>query len=167
MAGALGLRSVRVPTTAPIGLGLILGGFTGSAISGAIATVVGTRTGASFMISGAFYIWGKLYPLLLVSQFWLVANVLFTTRQARRLFAPIGLGLILGGFTGSAISGAIATVVGTRTLLSPSAPPIHLVICPFVPSSDSFSFTELVAPVLGKHYRSVGFSGRLTSQWRN
>ena len=32
------------------------------------------------VVSGAFYIWGKLYPLLVVSQFWLVGNLIWTTR---------------------------------------------------------------------------------------
>ncbi|NIR43794.1 MAG: cyclic nucleotide-binding domain-containing protein [Gemmatimonadetes bacterium] len=67
--------------------------------------------------SGAFYIWAKLYPLLLVSQFWLVANELFTTAQARRLFGLVGAGGIIGGVAGSAISGTLATVVGSENLL--------------------------------------------------
>jgi len=71
----------------------------------------------SFWSSGGFYIWGKLYPLLLVSQFWLVGNLVFTTRQARRLFGIIGVGLILGGIAGSAITGAFASVIGTEYLL--------------------------------------------------
>lgn len=71
----------------------------------------------SFWSSGAFYVWGKLYPLLLVSQFWLVGNLVFTTRQARRLFAVVGMGLILGGIAGSVLTGALATVLGTEPLL--------------------------------------------------
>lgn len=71
--------------------------------------------------SGAFYVWGKAFPLLLVSQFWLVANLLFTTRQARRLFAPIGLGLVAGGAAGSAVTGAAASTLGTENLLLVSA----------------------------------------------
>lgn len=75
----------------------------------------------SLVVSGAFYVWGKLYPLLLVSQFWLVGNLLFTTRQARRLFGVVGLGPIIGGVAGSAIAGGMATLVGTRTLVLMSA----------------------------------------------
>lgn len=75
------------------------------------------RGGSTFWTSGAFYIFGKLYPLILVSQFWLVANLLFSTSQARRLFGPIGVGLILGGVAGSVVSGAMAEVVGSEALL--------------------------------------------------
>ena len=75
----------------------------------------------TFLTSGFFYIWGKLYPLLLVSQFYLVANLLFTTRQARRLFGPITLGLILGGIAGSSIAGTAANIVGSENLLFAAA----------------------------------------------
>lgn len=75
------------------------------------------RGGSSFWSSGAFYIFGKLFPLLLVSQFWLVANLLFTAAQARRIFGPIGVGLILGGIAGSTISGTMADLVGSENLL--------------------------------------------------
>jgi AAA family ATP:ADP antiporter len=71
----------------------------------------------TFLVSGIFYIWGKLYPLLLVSQFWLVGNLLFTTRQAKRLFGPIGLGLILGGIAGSSLAALTAEAVGSENLL--------------------------------------------------
>src|SRR5688572_18051592 len=67
---------------------------------------------SDIVISGSFYIWGKLYPLLVVSQFWLVGNLLWTTRQAKRLFGPIGLGLILGGIAGSSVAGWATEHIG-------------------------------------------------------
>jgi AAA family ATP:ADP antiporter len=75
----------------------------------------------TFLASGIFYIWGKLYPLLLVSQFWLVGNLLFTTRQAKRLFGPVGLGLILGGIAGSTLAASTAEAVGSENLLLAAA----------------------------------------------
>ncbi len=71
----------------------------------------------TFLISGVFYVWGKLYPLLVVSQFYLVGNLLFTTRQAKRLFGPIGVGLILGGIAGSSVAGWATDAMGTENLL--------------------------------------------------
>ena len=71
--------------------------------------------------SGAFYIWGKLYPLLLVSQCWLMVNEFFTTPQAKRLFGVIGTGGIVGGITGSAVAGFFATLLGSERLLLLSA----------------------------------------------
>lgn len=75
------------------------------------------RGESGFWTSGAFYIFGKLYPLILISQFWLVANLLFSSAQARRLFGLIGLGPIVGGVAGSAIAGGMAQTVGTQNLL--------------------------------------------------
>jgi AAA family ATP:ADP antiporter len=45
----------------------------------------------------AFYLWTGSYGLLLVSQFWLLANERVNAQQARRLFGPIGAGGVLGG----------------------------------------------------------------------
>ncbi len=59
-----------------------------------------------------FYVWVKLYAVLLPSQFWLFAEEVLDPRQARRLFAPIGAGGILGGIVGS----GVATVLADRGL---------------------------------------------------
>jgi ATP:ADP antiporter, AAA family len=83
-----------------------------------------------FVVSGAFYIWGKLYPLLVVSQFWLVGNLLWTTRQAKRLFGPIGIGLIMGGIAGSAVAGWATEALGTENLLLAAA--VMLGVCAFL-----------------------------------
>jgi ATP:ADP antiporter, AAA family len=72
--------------------------------------------------SSTFYIWSDIYPVVLVSQFWLVNNLLFSTAQAKRLFGPIGVGLIFGGVTGSAIAGVFAHTLGNRNLLLVAAP---------------------------------------------
>lgn len=72
---------------------------------------------AGVVVSGAFFVFGKIYPVFLISQFWLVGNLLFTARQAKRLFGPVGLGLVLGGAAGSWLSGAAAGAVESRDLL--------------------------------------------------
>ena len=64
-----------------------------------------------------FYVWVKLYGLLLPSQFWLLSEELMDPRQARRLFIPIGAGGILGGIVGSSAAGLLALVFGTRLLM--------------------------------------------------
>ncbi len=50
----------------------------------------------------AFYIWSAIVGVLAVAQFWTLAGLIFTSRQARRLFgifsAGGSLGAILGGF---------------------------------------------------------------------
>ena len=44
----------------------------------------------SLATSATFYIWAKLYAVLTVSQMWLITNVLFEPRRARRLFGFVG-----------------------------------------------------------------------------
>ncbi len=80
----------------------------------------------SVATSAAFYIWAKLYPVLTISQFWLMMNVIFEPRQARRLVGFVGAGGILGGITGGLLAGATAEVVGTGGLLIASAVVITL-----------------------------------------
>jgi AAA family ATP:ADP antiporter len=72
-------------------------------------------------ILAIFYIWAKLYAVLLPSQFWLLANELLDPRTARRLFAPLGAGGILGSIAGSAMAGWLAHPLGTRALLLAAA----------------------------------------------
>ena len=72
-------------------------------------------------IAGAFYVWVAVFSVLVVTLFWLVANDLYTPREAKRLFGFIGSGGILGGIVGSSIAAVGAQVVGTEHLLLLSA----------------------------------------------
>ncbi|MGA2260683.1 MAG: Npt1/Npt2 family nucleotide transporter [Acidobacteriota bacterium] len=65
----------------------------------------------------AFYILGLILGLLLISQFWTLANVIYEPRQAKRLFGFIGGGSSLGGILGSFITANYAARVGTNNLL--------------------------------------------------
>ena len=71
--------------------------------------------------SALFYIWVSVYSVLLISQFWMTANVIYSAPQAKRLFGFIGSGGILGGITGGGITNSIATSIGTENLLLVSA----------------------------------------------
>jgi ATP:ADP antiporter, AAA family len=72
-------------------------------------------------VSVAFYIWGLLLGVLLISQFWTLANGVYDPRQAKRLFGFIGGGVALGGMTGAAVTATLVEAVGTNTLLLVSA----------------------------------------------
>ena len=63
---------------------------------------------------------GLILGLLLISQFWTVANVVYDPRQAKRLFGFIGTGAPLGGIAGSALA-SYAPQIGSTNLLLPSA----------------------------------------------
>ena len=64
-----------------------------------------------------FYIWVSLYGLLSTSLLWLLANVVFNSREARRLFGLIGSGGIAGAILGGAFTSWIVARVGTENLL--------------------------------------------------
>src|SRR5512134_3436388 len=72
-------------------------------------------------VSVAFYVFGLILAVLLISQFWTLANGIYDPRQAKRLFGFIGGGVTLGGMTGAGITALIVERVGTNTLLLCSA----------------------------------------------
>ena len=85
------------------------------------------QTGAEW-VSAAFYLLGLIFAILLVSQFWSLANAIYDARQAKRLFGFIGGGTALGGMTGAGLTSLIAERVGTNTLLLWSAGALALCI---------------------------------------
>jgi HEAT repeat protein len=72
-------------------------------------------------VSVAFYVLGLIFGLLLISQFWTVANLVYDPREAKRLFGFIGGGAPLGGMAGSAFAAVGASRIGSLNLLLPSA----------------------------------------------
>jgi HEAT repeat protein len=68
-----------------------------------------------------FYLAGLILGILLISQFWTLANLVYDPRQAKRLFGFIGSGASLGGFAGSMITVKFAKQLGTNSLLLVSA----------------------------------------------
>ncbi len=71
-------------------------------------------------VSVAFYVAGLILGVLLISQFWTLANVVYDPRQAKRLFGFIGGGAPLGGIAGSALA-SYASTIGSVNLILPSA----------------------------------------------
>ncbi len=72
-------------------------------------------------VSVAFYFAGLILGLLLISQFWTVANLIYDVRQAKRLFGFIGAGAPLGGIVGSLITTLWVYRIGSSNLLLVSA----------------------------------------------
>jgi len=68
-------------------------------------------------ISWGLYFWSGVFGLVLVAEFWLLANDLFDAREAKRLFPIIGGGAILGGLVGGAVPGWLAKPLGAGNLL--------------------------------------------------
>ena len=60
---------------------------------------------------------GSIYAVLSASQFWVLANLVYTIREAKRLFGFIGSGAILGGIFGGYLTSLLAPFIGTDNLI--------------------------------------------------
>jgi ATP:ADP antiporter, AAA family len=99
------------------------------------------RTGGGW-VSVAFYIWGAIIAILLISQFWTLANGIYDPRQAKRLFGFVGGGVALGGMTGSGLTALIVERIGANAMLLVST--VVLGLC-----------VPLAAVILGREKSSV------------
>ena len=66
--------------------------------------------GGGDWVSVAFYLWGLLLGVLLISQFWTLANGVYDPRQAKRMFGFIGGGVALGGMTGAGVTATLVAL---------------------------------------------------------
>lgn len=65
----------------------------------------------------AFYVVMAIFAVLSASQFWVLANVVFNVRQAKRIFGFIGAGAIGGGIVGGYITTLLAGPLGSENLI--------------------------------------------------
>ncbi len=65
----------------------------------------------------AYYLSVSLFAVLVTSQFWILANMVFNAREAKRLFGFIGAGAIAGGIFGGYITSIIAPLFGNRVVI--------------------------------------------------
>jgi AAA family ATP:ADP antiporter len=68
-------------------------------------------------LPGIFYVWVNCYGIVAPVQAWTFANMVFDTRQARRLFGLIGSGASLGAIAGGLLARELAGRMGTIDLL--------------------------------------------------
>ncbi len=65
----------------------------------------------------AFYVWSAIVGVLSVAQFWTFADMMFTPREAKRLFGVFSAGGSLGAIVGGLASGwAVRLFTGTGVL---------------------------------------------------
>jgi len=79
-----------------------------------------------------FYVWVGIFGVLSPAQVWTLANYVLTTREAKRLFGPIGAGGIFGGIFGGYICKSLPKVAGTESLMLVMAPLLALAAVPVV-----------------------------------
>ena len=66
----------------------------------------------------AYYMWSAIVGLILVAQFWTLANEMFTPRDGKRLFGIITAGGTLGGMAGGILANwAVSFLFGANQLL--------------------------------------------------
>ena len=104
-----------------------------------------------------FYIWVAIFALLATSQFWVLANLVFNPREAKRLFGFIGAGAIGGGIFGGYLTSVIAQLTSSENLLFVAA----LLLMHCIPINrkiweENVAGTSLQAPV---PKRADGFAG--------
>ncbi len=64
-----------------------------------------------------FYIGVAIFGVLTTSQFWIMANLAFDAREAKRLFSFIGAGPIAGGVAGGYLTSLVVTFIDGTNLL--------------------------------------------------
>ncbi len=74
-----------------------------------------------------FYIWVAIFALLATSQFWVLANMVFNPREAKRLFGFVGSGAIAGGIFGGYLTTLLAENLGSENL--PFVCAVILTVC--------------------------------------
>ena len=65
----------------------------------------------------AFYIWLSIFAVLATSQFWMLSNIIFSVREAKRLFGLIGAGAIAGGILGGYLASILAKLISSDNIV--------------------------------------------------
>ena len=111
-------------------------------------------------VAVAYYIWLGMAFAIAVSQFWTWANQVFDARQARRLFAFIGAGGLLGAVLGGMLAFFVTQVKGTRfTLLAAAI--LMLLVPVFVVLIERARGPEAAAPRSSRRARHEEARGGL------
>ncbi|WP_452233147.1 Npt1/Npt2 family nucleotide transporter [Lacinutrix sp. MEBiC02595] len=83
------------------------------------------------LITGYFlyipYVWVAIFGLLTASQFWILANLVYNVREAKRVFGFIGAGAIAGGIFGGYLTSLLTNFINTEDLLFVAA--LLLITC--------------------------------------
>lgn len=75
----------------------------------------------------AFYVWSSVFGVLVASQFWIFASMLFNVREAKRLFGFISVGAISGGIFGGYLTVFLSNIIGSEQQVFVAA--VLLIFC--------------------------------------
>ncbi|MEO5731005.1 MAG: Npt1/Npt2 family nucleotide transporter [Byssovorax sp.] len=76
------------------------------------------------MVLYGLYVWVGLYATTIVTQFWLVVSELYTITQAKRVYAFIGAGGVLGAVVGSGAARGVTALAESRHLILAACVPL-------------------------------------------
>lgn len=79
-------------------------------------------------LSGIFYVWVDSFTITMTTQFWLLANSIFTTEQGKRLFGIIISAGSIGGIAGGFITSNAVNYIKTEDLLLVTAALVGLCV---------------------------------------
>ncbi|WP_111706522.1 Npt1/Npt2 family nucleotide transporter [Lutibacter citreus] len=90
-------------------------------IIGSVVSLIIFGIAFTFNIAGGIllyipYIWVAIFGLLTASQFWILANLVYNVREAKRVFGFIGAGAIAGGIFGGYLTSILTTFLKTEML---------------------------------------------------
>ncbi len=91
-------------------------------IIGSVISLVLFGIAFSFNLASGFilyipYVWVAIFGLLTASQFWIMANLVYNVREAKRVFGFIGAGAIAGGIFGGYLTSLLTKILYTENLL--------------------------------------------------
>mgnify|MGYP000052667356 CR=1 FL=1 len=101
-------------------------------IIGSVISLIVFGIAFTFNIAGGFilyipYVWVAIFGLLSASQFWILANLVYNVREAKRVFGFIGAGAIAGGIFGGYLTSVLTNVISAESLFFVAA--FLLVLC--------------------------------------
>jgi AAA family ATP:ADP antiporter len=120
---ALSSKSLRKVTTNTLIVSIVMLVFIGVMIQLYIAEEI---------MLYVLYIGVAIFGVLTTSQFWIMANLAFENREAKRLFGFIGAGPIVGGVAGGYFTSIVASYVEGTNLLFVAA----LLLCACIPLNN-------------------------------
>jgi AAA family ATP:ADP antiporter len=73
-----------------------------------------------------FAVWVRMFSIVTVTQGWVVASNLFDSREAKRVYGLLGMGMVVGAVFGGEFTNRAVHLIGTDNLLFASVPLVLL-----------------------------------------
>ncbi len=81
---------------------------------------------AGWRIGFTFFVWGSLFSVMAVTQFWAFATDLFSVNSGERLFGLIAVGISAGAFAGAQLASSLFDAIGPHGLMLAAAAALSL-----------------------------------------